>query len=190
MIDENSFGILISDSNLEDDEYELPPEAFGARLARFRDAVFDYIAEHPLAGDARALDLGHAVFIEFADGEQLTNPIAWLRGLREAVTRCELSSFAVLTHGSRWVDEEHGIDREVEQRYVGSVAVARFSNSSEPLRRALYAETASRPNDDDGSGWGPGLYLDTEAVEALGLSPKNQPTGLSVAGATFYRIGR
>ena len=190
MIDENSFGILISDSNLEDDEYALPPEAFGARLARFSEGVFDYIAEHSLASDARALDLGHAVFIEFGDGEQLTDPIAWLRGLRDALAERELSTLAVLTHGSRWVDEEHGVALEVEQRYVGSMAVARFSNSSEPLRRAFYAETASRPNDDDDEGWGPGLYLDTEAVEALGLTPKNQPTGLSVAGATFYRVGR
>jgi hypothetical protein len=39
-------------------------------------------------------------------------------------------------------------------------------------------------------GWGPGLYLDTEAVEALGLNLKNQPTALNVAEATFFRVGR
>jgi hypothetical protein len=66
------------------------------------------------------------------------------------------------------------------------------SRPSEPLRRALYADAATR-RDGDGapSGWGPGLYLDTEAVEALGKTPKNEPTVLHAggSGATFYRAG-
>ncbi len=190
MIDENAFGILVSDFNLEDEEYQTAREEFGARLQRFRDTVFDYVSLHALATDARALDLGHAVYFEFGEGEQLTDPIGWMRALRALLSDEELVSFAVLTHGSRWVDEEHGVELEVEQRYVGSMAVARFSNSSEPLRRALYAETASRPGDDDIEGWGPGAYVDTEALESLGLSPKNAPTSLGVAGATFYRVGR
>lgn len=189
MIDENAFGILISDFDLEDDEYRLETSEFASRTKAFHDAVFEYVAAQPLARDARALDLGHAVFFEFGEGEQATSPIAWLKALRTALADTDLRSVGVLTHGSRWVDEESGVELEAEQRFVGSVPVARFSHPSEPLRRAFYAETATRPSDDDTEGWGPGLYVDTEAIEALGLSPKNQPTGLSVAGATFYRVG-
>ena len=190
MIDENSFGILVSDFELEDDEYQLEPAAFVERVQRFRDVIFDYLAATPLANDTRALDLGHAIYIEFGEGEQTTDPIAWLRGARQRLAAQELVSFAVLSHGSRWVDEEHGVELEVEQRYVGSVAVARFSNPSEPLRRALYADTAGHSNDDAEQGWGQGLYVDTEAIEALGLVLKNQPTGLSVASAVFFRVSR
>lgn len=190
MIDENAFGILVSDHNLEEDEYANPPEAFEPRLRRFQDAVFDYVAQKPLASDTRALDLGHAVFFEFGEGEQSVNPIGWLRGLREALQALELESIGVLTHGSRWVPEDAGPEQELMQRFVGSVPVASLPGPSEPLRRALYAETASRPTEQAGLGWGPGLYVDTEALDSLGLAPKNQPTGLEVAGATFYRVSR
>lgn len=190
MIDENAFGILISDFDLEDDEYRLETHEFGDRTQRFHDVVFQHVAEHALATDTRALDLGHAVFFEFGDGDQVTGPLAWLKALRTALSEAGLASVGVLTHGSRWVDEDTGVEVEVEQRYIGSVAVARVSAASEPLRRALYADTATRPSDDDSEGWGVGLYADTEAIEALGLTPKNQPTGLSVAGATFFRVSR
>ena len=66
-----------------------------------------------------------------------------------------------------------------------------LSLPSEPLRRALYAETASHGADeDDEDAWGPGIYVDTEAVEALGRTLKNAPTPLAIAGATFYRVAR
>jgi len=194
MIDENAFGILISDFGIEDDEYALPAEEFGVRVQRFRDVVCDYLASAPLASDARALDLGHAVFIEFGEGDQTADPILWLRELRNKVSEQSLSSVGVLSHGSRWVDDEHGVQLEGEQRYVGTVALTKWSNPSEPLRRALYVDTAARPNDEgndgEGDGWGPGLYIDTEAIEALGRVLKNQPTGLSVAGAVFFRLSR
>lgn len=190
MIDENAFGILISDIDVEDAEYELSREEFLPRLRAFHDAVFDFVALNPLASDARALDLGHAVYFEFGEGEQIGDPLAWLRRLREAVRERGLASVGIMTHGSRWVDETAGVALEVEQRYVGSVPVAGFSSSSEPLRRALYADTATRPPDDEQEGWGAGFYVDTEAIEALGLTPKNRPTGLVIAGATFYRVGR
>lgn len=190
MIDENAFGILISDFDLEDDEYRLETHEFGDRTQRFHDVVFEHVAEHTLAEGTRALDFGHAVFFEFAEGDQVTGPLAWLKAMRGALAEAGLASVGVLTHGSRWVDEESGAEVEVEQRYIGSVAMARASHPSEPLRRALYADTASRPHDDDTEGWGTGLYADTEAIEALGLTPKNQPTGLSVAGATFFRVSR
>jgi hypothetical protein len=34
------------------------------------------------------------------------------------------------------------------------------------------------------------LYVDTEAIEALGRALKNAPTPLAVAGATFFRVAR
>jgi hypothetical protein len=76
----------------------------------------------------------------------------------------------------------------MNERFVASVAVTTASHPSEPLRRALSAEVATHATGDE-PGWGPGLYLDTEAVEALGRTPKNAPTVLEIAGATFYRAG-
>ena len=63
------------------------------------------------------------------------------------------------------------------------------AESAQDVER-LVADVASRGDDEDGSGWGPGLYLDTEAAEALGMTPKNAPTVLRAAGASFYRAGR
>jgi len=63
----------------------------------------------------------------------------------------------------------------------------RSSRPSEPLRRALDAETLSR-RDEHVTGWGPGVYVDTEALEALGKTPKNAPTLLRAPGAQFFRI--
>jgi hypothetical protein len=57
----------------------------------------------------------------------------------------------------------------------------------------MYADAASRLTGDETAeddGWGPGLYFDTEAVDALGRTPKNAPTALVTAGASFYRVGR
>jgi hypothetical protein len=74
---------------------------------------------------------------------------------------------------------------------VAGVEWQPVSLPSEPLRRALYAETATHSADEnDHSGWGPGIYVDTEAIEALGRTLKNAPTPLAVAGATFYRVAR
>jgi hypothetical protein len=47
-----------------------------------------------------------------------------------------------------------------------------------------------RADEGDERGWGPGLYVDLEAIEALGRSFKNAPTALEIGGATFYRVGR
>ena len=68
--------------------------------------------------------------------------------------------------------------------------MTRLAGPSEPLRRALFAETASHGAPDEDSAWGSGLYLDTDAAEALGIRPKNEPTRLDVAGATFFRVSR
>ncbi len=73
---------------------------------------------------------------------------------------------------------------------MNGVFVAVASAPSEPLRRALWADTAAHHDQADApDGWGAGLYVDTEAVEALGRKFKNEPTPLVSAGATFYRLG-
>ncbi|HTA91555.1 MAG TPA: hypothetical protein VK745_18355, partial [Polyangiaceae bacterium] len=98
----------------------------------------------------------------------------------------ELTSVGVLSHGGRWLSEA-----AEAPPLVDGVEWLSVSLPSEPLRRALYAETAAHPADEhDEAGWGPGLYVDTEAVEALGRSLKNAPTPLAVAGATFFRVAR
>ena len=58
------------------------------------------------------------------------------------------------------------------------------------VHRALLAEAATHGDETTVSeGWGPGLYLDLEAVEALGRRPKNTPTILRSGGAEFFRAG-
>jgi hypothetical protein len=82
MIDENAFGILIGYFSIEDDEYGLERRQFVEAFGRFRSTIYDYVVEALPASEARALDLGLAVFFEFAVGEQLTDTIGWARALR------------------------------------------------------------------------------------------------------------
>jgi hypothetical protein len=188
MIDENAFGLLLSYHDVEDDEYGLERPQFVERFSAFRAAVLQLLKERPPGRGARALDLGHAIYIEVAEGDETEGPIGWLKHARASLAGAEFEAVCVLSHGSRWVDEEHGPAASTE--WLGDTGLLTFSAPSEPLRRALYADAASRPDDEDESvGWGPGLYLDTEAVEALGKKPRNEPTVLRASGAAFYRAG-
>ena len=185
--DENAFGVLIGYHALEDDEYGLEPEAFAARFQEFRSAVRACVEAFPLAHSGLAREFGHAVYIEFADGEQLEDPIGWIKSVRARLNALELPSVGVLSHGGRWQAEPV----EAPHPSAGGIDWLPVSLPSEPLRRALYAETATHGmGDEDDSAWGPGIYVDTEAVEALGRTLKNAPTPLAVAGATFYRLAR
>jgi hypothetical protein len=188
MIDENALGALIAYAGVEDDEYTLEREAFVARFQCFRDEVLEHLREAPLAARLNATDLGHALYFEMSDDATTGDPIAWLRGLRARLAGLEFFTIAVLTHGSRWVfPDERPLHGELES--LGDVRLLRVSAPSEPLRRALAVEAVSQPNDGLAPGWGPGLYVDTDALEALGRSVKNAPTALEIAGATFYRAG-
>jgi hypothetical protein len=202
MIDENAFGILVSYFKVEDDEYTLERDAFVERFQKFRYLVRACIRDVPLGRDVRAADLGHALYLEVAQGDQSESPLAWARKVRARLNDEGFESVVAVTHGGRWVDES---ESWTATEHVGDVGLVTLSNPSEPLRRALYADAASRleevdpeldeeeDEDDEGSdalGWGAGLYLDTEAAEALGMVPKNAPTVLRAAGATFYRAGR
>jgi hypothetical protein len=188
MHDENAFGLLFAFYDLEDVEYALEPEAFVERVTEFRSTVLTRATEVPLGEGARAIDFGHAVYFEIGDGDQLTDPIAWLRHIREALVAREFAVTAVLSHGGRWLADEEQQWPETDT-LAGAYRLTHLSRPSEPLRRALAAETATHGSDGS-DGWGTGTYVDTEAVEALGKALKNAPTPLAAAGATFYRIGR
>jgi hypothetical protein len=184
--DENAFGVLIGYHAIEDDEYSLEPEQFATRFTEFRNAVRDCVESFPLASSAVAREFGHATYLEFADGDQLEDPITWIKTVRAKLNARELKSVGVLSHGGRWLDESAEMPPA-----GGTVSYLPVSLASEPLRRALYAETATHGADEqDETAWGPGIYVDTEAVEALGRTLKNAPTPLAVAGATFYRVAR
>jgi len=187
MIDENAFGLLLSYFAIEDDEYKGEREEFIDRYVRFAALVRERLTEKAPGAGARAIDLGFAFYVELQDGEQSSDPIVWLRELRATLAEHGYQTAAMLTHGSCWVDEADPRPDIVE---CGSVSLFRASRPSEPLRRALLAEAATHGDDEEGSeGWGPGLYLDVEAVEALGRRPKNAPTILRSRGAEFFRAG-
>jgi hypothetical protein len=187
MIDENAFGILLSYFDVEDDEYGLERDAFVMRFRAFREVIRECLRDLPLGRGVRAIDLGHAHYVEVADGSQSESPLHWVKKVRARLGERGFESVAAVTHGGRWVDDSESF---MSTEYVGDAGVVALSNPSEPLRRALYADTASRTDDDQPAGWGPGVYLDTEAAEALNMIPKNAPTILYVAGAGFYRAGK
>lgn len=188
--DENAFGVLLSYLAIEDDEYGLEPDQFATRFAEFRSAVRSCVATFPLAKELKAREFGHAVYLEFPDGDQLEDPIGWIKLVRARLNALDIESVGVLSHGGRWFAET----TEPPPPLVSGVEWLSVSLPSEPLRRALYAETASHGPDveegDEETGWGAGIYVDTEAIEALGRALKNAPTPLAVAGATFFRVAR
>jgi hypothetical protein len=186
--DENAFGLLVAFHDLEDVEYSLAPEDFAARFSEFRSATLGWASDTPLGAGATILDLGHAIYFEIGDGDQATDLLTWLRRLRDVLVERGFGVVAVLSHGGRWLEEPVRALPAVES-LPGAYLLLSASRPSEPLRRALYAETASHGSDGN-DGWGTGTYVDTEAVEALGKSLKNAPTPLACAGATFYRMGR
>jgi hypothetical protein len=187
MIDENAFGLLVSYYDIEEEEYEGEREHFIERYATFSAVVRDRLTEKPPGTSTRALDLGYAFYVELPDGEEQGDLIGWLRETRAALAEHGFATAGMLTHGSCWVDEA---DPRPDIVDCGTVKLVRASRPSEPLRRALLAEAATHGDEEQGTeGWGPGLYLDTEAVEALGRKPKNTPTVLRNGGAEFFRAG-
>jgi hypothetical protein len=202
VIDENAFGILISNHAIEDEEYGLDREAFVERVDLFRDTLRTFLRERSPGADVRAIDLGHALYVEIADGQESESPIAWAKAVRACLAELSFESVVGVTHGGRWVEDDDAGASWFSSEALGEVGLVRVSHPSEPFRRALYLDAAARAeeqgdggeDDTDGdaegsSGWGPGLYLDLEAVEALRIKLRNEPTRLRCAGAVFYRIG-
>jgi hypothetical protein len=189
MIDENAYGILISYFGIEDDEYALEREQFLERFQHFCACWQSFLEQKPLASSVLAVDLGHALYLEFAEDELLGDPLSFLRELRNGLRETELESVGVLTFGGRWLLEDNQSQAGATRR-IGSVNVQQLSRPSEPMRHALDADAAARmTSGDELSGWGPGLYVEDEAIEALGRKLKNAPTSLEAGGAIFYRIG-
>jgi hypothetical protein len=187
MIDENAFGLLIAYLNIEDDEYAGERSEFIARHADFTACVRARLAEQRLGTGVRGLDLGHAVYVELVEGEQERDLITWLRETRTLLSEAGFVTAGILTYGSSWRDEGEARPSVGD---VGGVSLVYASGPSEPLRRALHADAAARGDEgEEATGWGSGLYLDVEAVEALGRKPKNQPTILRCGGAEFFRAG-
>jgi hypothetical protein len=187
MLDENAFGLLISYQSLEEDEYGGERADFIARYTAFAALLRARLTEHPPGASARAVDLGHALYVELLEDAEHGDLVSWLRGLRSALGEQGYETAAILCYGAAWIDS---VEPRPDSVDCGALKLTRASLPSEPLRRALLAEAATHGDEDDGvAGWGPGLYLDVDAVEALGRKPKNEPTILRTGGARFYRAG-
>lgn len=185
MIDEDAFGVLFSYYEVEDDEYGSDDRAdFVQRFEAFERAALGIVHSLELPGDPHIVCLGHALYVEFRDDPPAHD---LLRALRQASSRLAAAGFVnatVLTYGARWVLPDALPELSLSET---APRVARISRPSEPLRRALDVDTFTR-RDEHVNGWGPGVYVDTEALEALGKTPKNAPTVLHTAGAQFFRI--
>ncbi len=184
-VDEDAFGILFSYCEVETDEYgQDDPLVFVRRFREFERCALELTRGMALPDDHHVVCLGHAVYAEFRDSD----PGAQLLGrVRRAAAELAVRGYVnvtVLTYGARWVREAADPDLAIDG--LGP-RVVRLSRPSEPLRRALDLETLARL-DDAGSGWGPGMYVDVEALEALGRTPKNAPTVFSAKGADFFRL--
>lgn len=185
MIDEDAFGILFSYFDVEDDEYGSDDRSeFVERFEAFERTVLELARGMELGADHHVVCFGHAVYVEVADGDHGPDLFARVRRASALLTGADFVNVTVLAHGGRWVVEGQPPALSI---FEGPPRIARVSRPSEPLRRALDADTMAR-SDDEIPGWGPGVYADTEALAALGKAPKNAPTVLRARGAQFYRI--
>ena len=185
MIDEDAFGVLFSYVEVEDDEYGSDDRhEFVQRFEAFERTVLELTLGMELSGDHHIVCLGHAIYVEIRDGDHHPELFSQVRRASALLARANFVNVTVLSHGGRWVAEGEPPTLSISE---GPVRVVRLSRPSEPLRRALDADAMARP-DDDVPGWGPGVYADTDALAALGKTPKNAPTVLRACGAQFYRI--
>lgn len=187
LFDENAFGLWVSWFDAEEVEYAQSASKFPPRIIVFRSALAEYLERHEPGQGAVALDLGTSLYLEVGDGEHTPDLIGWLRGLRAYLAEGDWRTFAVLAHGGRWVATDRGV---CMPSTAGSVRVMASFGPSEPFRKAMAAESLSHDDEDTGhEGWGPGLFVDVEALEALGRKLKNEPTPMYAGGTCFFRIG-
>lgn len=188
LYDENAFGLLLSWFDAEEVEYSQSADKFPPRIMVFRSAVSEYLETSPLGEGATAIDFGTSVYVEIADGDQTADVIAWMKAFRTYMTEGDWTTFAVVTHGGRWVAR----DPDATMRpTVGNVRVLASCGPSEAMRKAMNAEAMSRDDEETGeTGWGPGLFVDADVFEALGRKLKNEPTPLCHGGSCFFRISR
>jgi hypothetical protein len=187
LVDENAFGLWLGWYDAEEVEYAQSADKFPPRILVFRSAVRDFLESFPLGRGVTALETGTAVYLEVADGDQTEDPIAWMRSFRAFLAQGDWVTFCAVTYGGRWRCREPSAALPAR---VGDVSVLASFGPSEPLRRAMAAEISSHDDEEGGlEGWGAGLFVDAEALEALGKKLKNEPTPLRRAGACFFRIG-
>jgi len=189
MIDENAYGLLIAYFGIEDDEYAQEREHFAVRVEAFRACWLECLRGLPLGRGVRAFDLGHALYVELAEDDLIDDPLGWLRMLRARLTGRDFMTVGIITYGGRWLNEDAQSPRDLEQD-LGEVTLTQVSLPSEPLRHALDADARTRIDDENEAGWGAGLYVQRDAIEALGRKFKNAPTALEAGGATFFRIAK
>jgi hypothetical protein len=182
VIDENAYGCLLSWFDLEDVEYTAEPAQFVERYRKLKQAFQSCLDDLPLGRGVSVLDLGHAFYVEVGEGDESTDPIRWVREVRTRLTDLDFNTFCVVCHGGRWVENLAAEPSSTE------VQVARERLPSEPLRKALAAEVAAHGHADDEAGWGAGLYIESEVIEALGRKLKNVPTALVAGDSQFYRM--
>lgn len=189
MIDENAFGILISYFGIEDEEYaDDDVSRFVERWREFTDTVTAFFVQLERPVGCKLVQLGHALYFEFPEPAEPLPVLSWVRDLRARLAERDYASVVVLAFGGRWVPHEDAAQFDWSQD--GGLPQVVVSLPSEPLRRVLQAEAAAHAGMGPEQRWGPGFYADAEAIEALGLKPKNAPTLLHIGDAAFVRIGR
>ena len=186
LADENAFGIWVSWFDAEDVEYAQSSDKFPPRVQVFRAAVADFLERESLGAGVRALDFGTAVYVEVGDGDQTTDVLGWVRKLRTFLLAGDWLTFAVVAHGGCWVATSPA---GCMPERVGDVRVLGSFGPSEPLRKVMAAEVMAHGDDDSGEpGWGVGLFVDADALEAMGRKLKNAPTALWSSGVCYYRL--
>lgn len=187
LLDENAYGIWISWFDAEDVEYSQSADKFPPRIMVFRSAISEFLDREPLGEGVRAIDFGTAVYVEVGDGDETSDLLKWVRAFRAYLKEGDWETFAVVSHGGRWVARDAGACLPPR---VGSVEVVASFGPSEPFRKAMAAEAMAHDDEETGEpGWGVGLFVDVDALEAMNRALKNAPTALCSGGACFYRVG-
>ena len=195
LIEGNAFGVFaVLYDDVDPKEYARDPrqpapgeqirESFSVAFARFREVLLDSADAVPFGNGVVALDLGNALYFEVGDGDHTVDPITWSKSLSLALEGFRLS--VILTHGHRSLDAEANARPEAEQTQR-NYRLLRVAHRSEPLKRAVLASALCNATNNTRR-WTPALYVDTLAVQALGKTPKNQPTLLRAADSSFYRL--
>lgn len=186
LTDQNAFGIWVSWFDAEEVEYSASADKFAPRILVLRAAVSDYCAGFPLGRGVSVLDLGTSFYFEVEDGDQTEDPVGWLRALRAFLEQGDWETFGAVTHGGRWCAAP-GLQ---PLDFGGSHRIGSFG-PSEPFLRAVAAHAMAHDDEDAGTeGWGTGLFVDLDALEALNRKLKNEPTTMRAGGASFVRIAR
>ena len=155
MIDENAvLGILVSYFRVEEDEYGMNREEFVEQFRAFRDAVRAHLRDVPLGVGVRMLDVGHALYVEIADGDQTESPLGWAKKIRARLAESGFDTVTVVTHGGRWIDEDDARRSSRRSTWATPPVVTLSHPERAPYhwRRALYAEHRVAPDGSRGHG--------------------------------------